>query len=316
MKMTVRPMRQEERKYSYAQSHQIERQTGNIGYLRGDMGSNGNGFYTTWNDHCRDLKTDAFKQEFDVVINMLRFDEHFGNMLKDRNTLAAYCCSCLESSFGGDGREFGFRADTENYCYLLRLNPNKGEYNLYVYCYKREWFDQHMQRAQKGICFITPDYKEIFRIPDGDKIRITFSNGKQVDRICRYIDDYHFEAGENLYHICEFAERMEQNGNTVIPLRSSLPEMSYSTLPSTGEAIQIRLGERGYWPCNVTPPNNKKHNRAFADKHNSILGVSKAQEAAMLAGSLFGWDIPGADPKCYDAKGNPKHNNSEREETR
>lgn len=91
----------------------------------------------------------------------------------------------------------------------------------------REWLDRHIEKASRGIRFITPDYKEKFRIPDGDKIRITLSDGEQLDRTCRYIDDYHLEVGSNLYHICEFAERMEQNGNTVIPLRSSLPEQCY-----------------------------------------------------------------------------------------
>ena len=47
---TLRPMTVSERKYSYVQSPQIQGQTGNIGYLRGDFGSNGNWFYTTWFD--------------------------------------------------------------------------------------------------------------------------------------------------------------------------------------------------------------------------------------------------------------------------
>ena len=37
-----------------------------------------------------------------------------------------------------DGSEYGFRADTDGYAHMLRLNPNRGEYNLYIYCYVRE----------------------------------------------------------------------------------------------------------------------------------------------------------------------------------
>ena len=31
------------------------------------------------------------------------------------------------------------------------------------------------------------------------------------------IDEYHTEVGSNLYHICEFAERMQKNGATYEP---------------------------------------------------------------------------------------------------
>ena len=85
----------------------------------------------------------------------------------------------------------------------------------------------------------------------------------------------------SLLHICQFAEMMERNGSTVIPLRSSLPEQCYGVLPDTGELIIIKKGESGK------------------------AGVSKAQAAAMLAGSMFGWQVPAADPKNYDENGQP-----------
>ena len=59
---------------------------------------------------------------------------------------------------------YGVRVDTEKYAYLLRLNPNKGEYNLYCYCYIRNWLDDHIRQAERGIRFIDPHYKEKFRI--------------------------------------------------------------------------------------------------------------------------------------------------------
>ena len=70
--MEIRAMEQEEQKYTYRQSMQIQGQTGSIGYLRGDFGSRGNEFYTTWNDHRQSLKTEEFQAEFDEVINALR----------------------------------------------------------------------------------------------------------------------------------------------------------------------------------------------------------------------------------------------------
>ena len=304
MDMEFRPMIPAERNYSYTQSQQLIMQTGCVGHLRGDMDTDGNGFFTSWDDHRSDLKTDEFKQEFDAVINMLRFDERFGGVLKSRSSLAGYCYGHPESGFDGNySKEFGFRADTDQYSYMLRLNPNRGEYNLYCYCYKRDWLDKHINNAEKGIRFITPNYEEKFRIPDGDNIRIQLSDGKMLDQTCRYIDEYHLEVGRNLYHICEFAERMEQNGNTVIPLRSSLPETCYGTLGSTGDIIIIKKAETGYYKTDIEG-GSKDQNRQVADEYNRKLGVSKAQAEAMSAGSLFGWDVSGADPKSYDMDGN------------
>ncbi len=34
-------------------------------------------------------------------------------------------------------------------------------------------------------------------------------------------------------------------------------------------------------------------------------GITPAQQEAMLVGSMFGWDVPGADPDHYDKEGNP-----------
>lgn len=77
--------------------------------------------------------------------------------------------------------------------------------------------------AKKQIRFIDGHYNEKFRISDGGVIRITFSTGERVDRTCTYIDDYHVKIGNNVFHICEFAERMEQNGNKVEPLDPITP---------------------------------------------------------------------------------------------
>jgi len=299
----LKTMTETERMYTYSQSQQISMQTGLIGYLRADMGTDGKGFYSTWNDFRNDLKTQKFKDEFDEVINSLKTD-----FLKDRTTLARYCSEHSESSFGKDNlgnvREYGARVNTDNYAYLLRLNPHKDEYNLYCYCYRKDWLDRHMRKAERGIHFIDPRYKELFRIPDGDKIRITTPDGEKLDRTCRYVDDYHFEVIGRVYHICEFAELMESNGNTVIPYRNSLSERCYATLPSTGELIIITKGEKGYTSVNDNH-NSREENQKLADGHNSEMGISKAQAEAMLAGSMFGWHTKAADPANYDANGTP-----------
>lgn len=219
MDMTVRPLRAEEQKYTYAQSHQLSMQTSSIGYLRGDFDRDGNSFYTTWFDVAESRKTDAFKSELDDVVNALRFDERYGLLLASCKEMGAFVRNYPDSAFEGSyTTEYGFRIDTADYAYLLRCNPQKGDYNFYCYCFESKWLDRHLQNARQGIRFITPDYKERFRIPDGGKIRLTRSDGEASDYICRYIDECHLEVGDNLYHICQLAEIIEHNGSDITPL--------------------------------------------------------------------------------------------------
>lgn len=309
MEMTIRPLRAEEQKYVYAQSQQIKMQTGMIGYLRGDFDSTGTDFYTTWFDEVESRNTDEFRAELDEVINALRFDEQYGGLLAGRSAMQQYGRSHPDSIMEGSyTTEYGFRIDTGKFAYLLRCIPEEGDYNFYCWCFEENSLDRHLEQARKGIRFITPNYKELFRIPDGDKIRIITGGGGIRERICRFIDETHFETSGSypsaLYHICEFAERLENSHGKVIPLRSSLPEQCYSVLPNTGELIIIKKGESGYYRTDIDM-GGKAENRALADEYNAKLGVSKAQEQAMSAGSMFGWAVPAADPKNYDDNGQP-----------
>ena len=213
--MEIRALTQPEQKYTYAQSMQLEGQTGCIGHLRGDFAPSGYGFHTAWSDTRGQWKTDEFQSELDDVINALREDK---GLLHNRYDMSAYAKKSPESAFKGNYcTEYGFRVDTEKHAFLFRCNPTKGDYNFYCYCYVKEWLDKHIKNAEKGIRFIDPHYKEKFRIPDGGKIIITYDWGEKAEKTCRYIDEYHTEVGSNLYHICEFAERMERNGHTYEP---------------------------------------------------------------------------------------------------
>ena len=115
--------------------------------------------------------------------------------------MSKFCYEHPESSYEDDRNQYGVRVDTERYSYLMRLNPNRGEYNLYCYCYQKEWLNNHLKNAERGIRFIDPHYQEQFRIADGEKISIKLGDGKTMERTCRYIDDYHLEVGTNLYHM-------------------------------------------------------------------------------------------------------------------
>ena len=220
MELDLRPMTEAERLYCCSQSQQIMAQTGCIGHLRADMDTDGNGFFSSWDDHMSRLKTQEFKDEFDEVIRTLRLES---GVLANRTAVQKFCAAHPEAQIVSDRPDYGFRAGTAQYAYLIRLNPNKGDYNLYCYCYRRDWLDKHIQDAARGIRFIDSHYKEQFRIPDGGQIRIIYPDGETLTKRCRYIDNYHVEVGSgscNLFHICEFAERMEANGAVVEPVEA------------------------------------------------------------------------------------------------
>lgn len=92
-----------------------------------------------------------------------------------------------------------------------------------------------------------------------------------------------------------------QKQNEVDLLR--LPEICYTVTP-TGVFAMLRRGVRGYYPV-ATETTGTSDLRKLADKLNRQFNISKAQEEAMLNGSIFGWDTPAADPNNYDSNGIP-----------
>jgi hypothetical protein len=78
-----------------------------------------------------------------------------------------------------------------------------------------------------------------------------------------------------------------------------LPDACLTLMPSDGRLIYIERGQQGYNTSNWDT-GNPDRNRSIADNYNKKLGVTKAQEEAMLNGSMFGWSTPAADPKQYE----------------
>lgn len=311
MESKVIPLKGKEWLYTYRNSQQISSQTGLIGYVRADMGTLGTEFFSTWNGFRDDLNTQDFKDDIDTVINSLRED---GGFLSNRDQLETFCMNS-DNVFSYDtGVDYGVRVNTKDYAFLMRLNPYKGNYSLYCYCYKKDWLDSHLEKAEKGIRFIDSRYNEKFRLEDGDEIIIKSTEEKDTVRdapakyTCRYIDDYHFEYGRNLRHICEFAELCERTGNTVIPLRASLPNQCYIYVQTVNKIGIVKKGESGYYKTDLMECNNiNRYTKAkeFVNELNEQLGVTPAQREAMKAGSMFGWQTPAADPKNYTEKGTP-----------
>ncbi|MCM1284747.1 MAG: hypothetical protein NC213_09060 [Acetobacter sp.] len=302
--MTLCAAKGNEKKYAFAQSQQIRMQTGYVGYLRGDFGRNGSEFYSTWMDEIKDHKTPEFQSEFDDVINALRDDPKYRGILRNLDDMKLLCSTRPQSYIKFDNLPdaFVFRADTDNYAYLIKCQTHKGDYNFYVTAFDKDCLDRHIKNAEKGIKFVDSRYKKLFTIPDGDKIQITFYDGTKELRTCRYIDEYHTEIGEHLYHICQFAELMENNGNSVIPMRSSLPEQCFVYVDTTNEIGLVKKGEKGYSVSSYTVEDPEK-NKELVKYLNDKLNISDVQYSAMTAGSMFGWKDPCANPDNYDKNG-------------
>lgn len=138
----------------------------------------------------------------------------------------------------------------------------------------------------KTIRFIDSEYNTLFRIPDGEKIVLTRSDGEKRALPCQYLDEVHTKIGGSVYHICEFAERMEKIGTGYAPEKPpALPARCFSVQPETGELILIEKGKKGYQVCDWGSE-YPAENRREADRMNRNEGVTKQLEGAMLGGAL------------------------------
>lgn len=215
--MEIRPLTGAEQKYAYEQSMQIRMQTGSIGVMHGGYKGDKE-FYSRFRDLNERWKTGEFEEGLENFLNILRSGKD--GFIRNLDTMREYTSCHPQNAFQGkDGTEYGFRADTEKYTYVMRCNPAKENDNVEIHCYVKEWLDEHIGRAEKGIRFINSRYDELFRIKDGEKIKIKHSGGEEQECVCRYIDEYHTEVGSHLYHICQFAEIMERNGSEYTPMK-------------------------------------------------------------------------------------------------
>lgn len=92
-------------------------------------------------------------------------------------------------------------------------------HNLEVQNVMRELRDLMPAAQQRAIHFITPEYKNLFTLQDGESLVMRFMDGTTKITPCfACSDSYHFYLGENGYfHISQFAEINRANGITYKP---------------------------------------------------------------------------------------------------
>jgi hypothetical protein len=84
-------------------------------------------------------------------------------------------------------------------------------------------------------------------------------------------------------------------------IHENLPDHCYAVEPSDGWVIRLVAGVHGY-AISAYQSHGDQSAQNVADDLNAGLGVSKAQVQAMICGSMFGWDVPGANPSVYEGK--------------
>lgn len=121
-----------------------------------------------------------------------------------------------------------------------------------------------------------------------------------------YHENYE-DAREDLFERA-YSTSKNLNPNYHKRQQEKLPAFCMSTLSFNGGLVVITHKEKGYMIADISAQDSAEDKRV-AKFINDLLGVTPAQEAAMVAGSMFGWNVPAANPVNYDADGkyiNPK----------
>ena len=68
---------------------------------------------------------------------------------------------------------------------------------------------KNIQKEVKTCRFIDSKYNDLFTVADGENIIISYVSGQTVSRKCKHIDEDHTIIGSDIYHIADFARKME-----------------------------------------------------------------------------------------------------------
>lgn len=86
--------------------------------------------------------------------------------------------------------------------------------------------------------------------------------------------------------------------------KDTRPQALYLVHPTMEtQVVRVALGTPGFWPI------KRCESREDADKLARALNLAErytdtpAMRQAMLTGSMFGWDVPGAYPEAYAKRG-------------
>lgn len=210
VKYCNRPLMAEERKYTFRSCTDIEVRSGLIGFTRISMTSSYEDAAITWCSFNERLNTEGFQREYQEILSVICL------LLPDKESLRVYYNTHLSLSFSDRKAKYaGISISTEQYCYLLRINPFADADNILIFCYLQERLKSHIRNAAKGIRFVDKRNHELFTIRDGERIALYPNSESSVS--CRYIDPFTCKIGSKKWNIRELADYMEKSGKMIIP---------------------------------------------------------------------------------------------------
>ena len=219
-KTALRLITREEKPYCGVQSRRLCRLTGCLGRMQAKQYAGSDRLELTWKGPGDGPETEECREDLGrAAETLLSGDPEDG--MEGRSLLTGYCFA-RRGERGPDPHRYRFRIDTEKYAYLTYMRQYRsGLYLLDFRCYRKDLLDRHLERAANGIRFTDRTGRELFVLPDGGRIRLTYPDGRVRDETCRYTDPYHMEIGPgpmNLFHARGFAEMAEEEGFSVEPL--------------------------------------------------------------------------------------------------
>jgi len=166
---------------------EVAQRHGFIGYLWADYGPNGREFWATWFDSQPDIKSQAFRDEFDGIITYLR-----DASLAPVEGPDVFQFHCLQNMrFRVMDTEVQFKIVTGGFSYYFRCRPQVVDYNLYCMAYDNRFLLPELERiyALPRKCFsIHPETGERLLIHRSRNTMERFSCADTPDELRRSVD--------------------------------------------------------------------------------------------------------------------------------
>ena len=175
--------------------------------------------------------------------------ENYSGMLTWEDLLESRIASPLAAARVAACEEIGLEGQEVAKVSLLSLLPYPQSE------IRRRSLQEPASLPSHDIRFIDSRYKELFRIPDGGTIQVDYPD-RHFAAKCSYIDDYHTQVGNNVYHICQFAEILERGGGTCRPEPEldrdtaawQLGSQNYLTVERSLSGWAYHLYDQGFQP--------------------------------------------------------------------